>query len=73
MALWPLTLCHIRDCGEPVTSSLGPIDFVKLAEAFGARGVRAGSPEEIPPALADALAENVVTVIHVPIIGGNPA
>ena len=71
---WGITEAgHIRDFGEAVTSSLGPIDFVKLAEAFGARGVRAESPDEISQALGAALAEDAVTVIHVPIIGGNPA
>ena len=53
---WGITEAgHVRDFGEPVTSSLGPIDFVKLAEAFGARGVRAGSVDEISRALDVAL------------------
>jgi len=71
---WGITKTgHVRDFGKAVTSSLGPIDFVKLAEAFGARGVRAESPEEISRALDEALGESTVTVIHVPIVGGNPA
>ena len=71
---WGITEAgHIRDFGEPVTSSLGPIDFVKLAEAFGARGVHATTPDEIARALDQALAESTVTIIHVPIVGGNPA
>lgn len=42
-------------------------DFVALAEAFGARGVRVGGLDEAPAAVAAAIAENdVPTVIEVP-------
>mgnify|MGYP003878111107 CR=1 FL=1 len=42
-------------------------DFVKLAEAYGAEGVRAQSIEEFRSALKTALNSDVTTVIDVPI------
>ncbi len=42
-------------------------DFVKLAEAYGAQGSRAGSIEEFSKAVKTALSSNVTTVIDVPI------
>jgi acetolactate synthase-1/2/3 large subunit len=70
---WGITRTgHVRQFGEPIASSLGPIAFDRLAESLGARGVVAASPEEIAPALERALGEEAVTVIHVPVVGGNP-
>ncbi|HLN89082.1 MAG TPA: biosynthetic-type acetolactate synthase large subunit, partial [Candidatus Binatia bacterium] len=42
-------------------------DFVKLAEAYGAQGLRATSVEEFQKAVKTALASKVTTVIDVPI------
>ena len=42
-------------------------DFVKLAEAYGAQGIRVTSIEEFHKAVKTALANNVTTVIDVPI------
>jgi acetolactate synthase-1/2/3 large subunit len=42
-------------------------DFVKLAEAYGAQGIRATSIEEFHKAVKAALANKVTTVIDVPI------
>ena len=71
---WGITQSGHQDkYGEAITSSLGPIDFVKLAEAFGARGVKAETPEQLAAALRKALDEREVTVIHAPIVGGSPA
>src|SRR5271157_5085060 len=42
-------------------------DFVKLAEAYGAQGLRATSIEEFHKAVKTALNSNVTTVIDVPI------
>jgi acetolactate synthase I/II/III large subunit len=42
-------------------------DFVKLAEAYGAQGLRAGSIAEFQKALKTALKSKVTTVIDVPI------
>ena len=41
-------------------------DFVKLAELFGAQGLRANSPEELGPAIQKGLAYNGPTVIEIP-------
>jgi len=40
--------------------------------AMRCSGIRAGTPEEIAPALRDALGRSEVSVIHVPVVGGNP-
>ncbi|MEM4700269.1 MAG: biosynthetic-type acetolactate synthase large subunit [Candidatus Nezhaarchaeales archaeon] len=42
-------------------------DFVKLAEAYGAHGVRVGSYEEFEAAVKEALRVEVTTVIDVPV------
>jgi len=42
-------------------------DFVKLAEAYGAQGIRANSIKEFHKAVKTALTNNVTTVIDVPI------
>ncbi|HWW75391.1 MAG TPA: thiamine pyrophosphate-dependent enzyme, partial [Pyrinomonadaceae bacterium] len=47
-----------------VDISVAP-DFVKLAEAYGARGLRASRPEELAPALEAGLRHEGVAVIDV--------
>jgi acetolactate synthase-1/2/3 large subunit len=42
-------------------------DFVKLAEAYGAQGVRIGSLDEFSKAVRNAIKSEVSTVIDVPI------
>jgi acetolactate synthase-1/2/3 large subunit len=42
-------------------------DFVKLAQAYGAQGIRVGSPAEFQKAVKEALKSEVTTVIDVPI------
>jgi len=42
-------------------------DFVKLAEAYGAQGLRVGSLAEFSKAVKTALKSNITTVIDVPI------
>jgi acetolactate synthase-1/2/3 large subunit len=70
---WGITQTgHVRQFGEAIASTLGPIDFAKLAESLGARGVPLLSPQTLEPALRDALQRETVTVIHVPIPGGSP-
>jgi acetolactate synthase-1/2/3 large subunit len=70
---WGITrISHEEKFGAPIASSLGPIAFDRLAEALGARAVRVNAPPEIEPALRAALAAKTVTVIHVPVTGGNP-
>jgi len=41
-------------------------DFVKFAEAFGARGVRIQAPSELKSALKEALHSNSTTMIEIP-------
>lgn len=54
-----------------VAVDLGPTpDFEKLAEAFGAEGVRVGDYEEFREALSKAINSDVPTVIDVPIEPG---
>jgi acetolactate synthase-1/2/3 large subunit len=70
---WGITrIGHIEKYGEPIASSLGPIAIDQLAESLGARGIRVARPEEIAPAIHHGLADGRVTVIQVPIVGGNP-
>jgi acetolactate synthase-1/2/3 large subunit len=70
---WGITRTgHVRQFGEPIASSLGPIAFDDLARSLGAHGVRAAEPKEISHELRQALDRPGVTVIHVPITGGNP-
>ena len=70
---WGITQSgHEARYGEAITSSLGPIDFVKLAESLGARGVQATTEAEFASALTAALSADTVTVIHAPIVGGAP-
>jgi thiamine pyrophosphate-dependent acetolactate synthase large subunit-like protein len=70
---WGITrVGHVRQFGEPISSSLGPIAFDRLAEALGARGIVTTHPNEIAGAIQGALAQPQVTVIHIPVVGGNP-
>ena len=41
-------------------------DFMKLAEAYGARGVRAFTPEELERRLKEALAIEAPTLLEIP-------
>ncbi|MEM1785165.1 MAG: thiamine pyrophosphate-dependent enzyme, partial [Candidatus Bathyarchaeia archaeon] len=51
-----------------IAVNLGKVpDFVKLAEAYGAQGVRVGSLNEFEKAVKDAMKSDVTTVIDVPI------
>jgi acetolactate synthase-1/2/3 large subunit len=55
-----------------IASDLTNPDFVKMAESFGAVGLRANSPEELRVALRRGLKESGPVVIEVP-IGETPA
>jgi acetolactate synthase-1/2/3 large subunit len=71
---WGITRSgHMREYGEPISSSLGPVEFVKLAESLGARGVLAREEQQIQEAVREGLRHQGVTVVHVPIVGGTPA
>ena len=54
--------------GRVYGAALHNPDFVKLAEAYGARGVRV-EPDRLGPALEQALAANAPTLIEVPVQG----
>jgi acetolactate synthase-1/2/3 large subunit len=70
---WGITLTeHVRAYGRGLASELGPVRFDKVAEGFGACGVRVSTPEELQPAIAEGLARNRPTLIHVPIVRSNP-
>ncbi|MBO1307341.1 acetolactate synthase AlsS [Enterococcus sp. 669A] len=45
----------------------GPVDFVKYAEAFGAKGLRATNVEELKAALAEGIATEGPVIIDIPI------
>jgi acetolactate synthase-1/2/3 large subunit len=42
-------------------------DFVKLAQSFGARGVKAQTPEALTKAIKAGFDANEPTIIHVPV------
>ncbi|HVX65424.1 MAG TPA: thiamine pyrophosphate-binding protein [Bryobacteraceae bacterium] len=70
---WGITRAgHLRQFGEAISSSLGPIAFDRLADSLGARGLAVTRAEDLAPAITQALSQPAVTVIHVPIVGGNP-
>ena len=70
---WGITrLGQMQRFGVAIASSLGPIAFDQLALSLGARGMRATTPTEIVRGLRQGIDQPVVTVVHVPITGGNP-
>jgi acetolactate synthase-1/2/3 large subunit len=42
-------------------------DYIKIAEAYGAQGIRAQSMDEVENAIKKALSSDVATVIDIPI------
>ena len=53
--------------GREIGTQFHNPDFVGLAEAFGARGMKLSGPEDVGPALRDALNGERPTVIEVPL------
>jgi acetolactate synthase-1/2/3 large subunit len=53
--------------GRTIGVDLHNPDFMKLAEAYGARGMRAGRPEDLEDLLRDAIAGNKPTLLEVPV------
>ena len=47
--------------------SLGPVDVVRFAEAFGAKGLRIEHPDAIAPTLKKALAMHGPVLVGVPV------
>lgn len=64
VAQWQRLFYNRRYSGVNLGSSP---DFVKLAEAYGAKGARVESQEEFSKAVRDAIQSEVTTVIDVPI------
>ena len=56
-----------RSWGEPIASLLGPVDYARVAQGFGARGVTVTQPDELAPAIREAFASGQPTLIEVPI------
>jgi len=72
-AAWGITLSeHVRGYGHGLASELGPVSFDRVAQAFGARGVRVSSADEIQTALTTCLSSQQPTLIHAPIVRSNP-
>jgi acetolactate synthase-1/2/3 large subunit len=57
----------VEGYGAPIGHELVNPDFMKLADAFGMRGIRATTPAGIGDALRDALAGDRSTLIEVPL------
>jgi acetolactate synthase-1/2/3 large subunit len=53
--------------GRAIGAELHNPDFMKLAEAYGARGMRANGPDELEASIKDAIAGNRPTLIEVPV------
>jgi acetolactate synthase-1/2/3 large subunit len=53
--------------GHVIGTELHNPDFVKLAQAYGARGVKAKDASELESALKDALDVKAPTLIEVPV------
>jgi len=64
---------HLKQFGAGISTQLGPIRFDLLAQSLGCAGERIDRPADITPRLREALSAPDVTVLHVPITGGNPA
>ncbi len=52
---------------RPIASDLTSPDFVRLAESFGAQGLRAATPDELRAQLRRAFRSGAPTVIEVPV------
>lgn len=53
--------------GRTIASNLENPDYMKLAEAFGVAGRRAGSPEALEKELGEAIKANEPTLIEIPV------
>jgi acetolactate synthase-1/2/3 large subunit len=60
---WKQQTRYHRDFGV----AFGNPDLVKLAEAFGCRGLRVNTADELGPALASALAADGPCIVDVPV------
>jgi acetolactate synthase I/II/III large subunit len=58
---------QMAKCGRAAGVDFGPVDIVRYAEAFGARGLKIESPDQIGPALKRALEIRGPVLIAVPV------
>ncbi|MFQ6111783.1 MAG: thiamine pyrophosphate-dependent enzyme, partial [Nitrospinota bacterium] len=58
---------QLRQFGRKTGVAFSNPDFIKFSESFGARGYEVGGPEELAPALKEALASSVPAVVSVPV------
>ena len=70
---WGIVISMSRRRGSfPVGAKLGPVQFAKVAQGFGARGVLIKDPKQLPAAIKEGFSADRPTLIHVPIAGGGP-
>ena len=62
-----------QSLGHPIASLLGPVDYAKVAQGFGARGVIANTPQELTAAVRQAFSSRRPTLIEVPLALLGPA
>jgi acetolactate synthase-1/2/3 large subunit len=55
----------MQHAGRYIGSNFGETDWVKLAEAYGAKGVRVDRPGDLERALKGAIASDVTTIVDV--------
>jgi acetolactate synthase I/II/III large subunit len=58
---------EISKYGRASGVEFGPVDVIRFAEAFGARGLRIENPDQIAPTLKQALAMQGPVVVGVPV------
>jgi acetolactate synthase-1/2/3 large subunit len=62
-----------RSLSRTIASLLGPVDYAKVAQGFGARGVTVEKPDQLTAATRQALASARPTLIEVPLALLGPA
>ena len=71
---WGIVVSNMRKMGKPmVGAKLGPIRFDRVAQGFGACGLRIEDPRELPQAIREGFRADRPTLIHVPIRIGGPS
>jgi acetolactate synthase-1/2/3 large subunit len=63
---------HVKQYGQGIATALGAIRFDLLAQSLGCDGRRIDTAAGLAPALREAMAARRVSVLHVPVTGGNP-
>ena len=58
---------EVAKYGRASGVDFGPVDVVRFAEAFGAKGLRIGRPDEIAPTLRKALEMQGPVLVGVPV------